>query len=316
MIYKNSIKILFSNFDIVWKNILYYILVFLITGGLCYICINPIYKLLSAGGLVTDFLNVYSDFVSNLNLTALFTSINTLFEKLTDILQNNLSHVWINFVGIGTTLLFFKFILSNLTIMPSCNSLHYYMGSMNKHGYYLSFGETFGRNFRFVLVNFLVMLPLRVLYLGIFILCLKLFKISFVMSIMAIIIIIFGFVLLFSLKYSIFAGWAPTMCVMNYGVFKSLKVSIKNAFRIFPKVFSNSIGIVITIILSNVLIGTFTFLVGLVLTIPASYLLYSIFGMVVVYEGQGMRYYVDVYNVITPKKKEVSDKLKSMKFIV
>ena len=78
MIYKNSIKILFSNFDIVWKNILYYILVFLITGGLCYICINPIYKLLSAGGLVTDFLNVYSDFLSNLNLTALFTSINTL----------------------------------------------------------------------------------------------------------------------------------------------------------------------------------------------------------------------------------------------
>ena len=190
------------------------------------------------------------------------------------------------------------------------------MGSMNKHGFYASFRETFGRNIKAQLACFLVMFPLDVIYIGLFVLCLKLFSISFVMSIFAIILIIVGFALLISFKYSLFAGWIPTMCVMNYGVFKSLKTSVKNMFRIFPKVFSNAFGIVVTIVLSNVLIGTFTFMVGLILTVPASYLLYSIFGMVVTYEGQGMRYYIDVYNVITPKKKEISDKLKSMKYIV
>lgn len=316
MIYKNSLKILFSNFDIVWKTILYYLLVFLITGGLCFLCINPIYKLLEDCGIITGFLTIYSDFLSNLNLTEFFVSLNELVEQLGLVLKDNLRVVWINFAGLGITIFFVRVFLNNLTIMASCNSLHYYMGSMNKHGFYASFRETFGRNIKAQLACFLVMFPLDVIYIGLFVLCLKLFSISFVMSIFAIILIIVGFALLISFKYSLFAGWIPTMCVMNYGVFKSLKTSVKNMFRIFPKVFSNAFGIVVTIVLSNVLIGTFTFMVGLILTVPASYLLYSIFGMVVTYEGQGMRYYIDVYNVITPKKKEISDKLKSMKYIV
>jgi len=45
-------------------------------------------------------------------------------------------------------------------------------------------------------------------------------------------------------------------------------------------------------------------------------MLYCSFGMIVAFEGQGMRYYVDIYNVITPKKKETSDKLVEMKYIV
>ena len=55
---------------------------------------------------------------------------------------------------------------------------------------------------------------------------------------------------------------------------------------------------------------------GLLISIPASFLLYSTFGMVVTYESQGMRYYVDVYNVITPQKRELTDKLSNMKYIV
>ena len=62
--------------------------------------------------------------------------------------------------------------------------------------------------------------------------------------------------------------------------------------------------------------GLFTCLVGLIVTVPASFLLYSSFGMVSAYESQGMRYYVDIYNVITPKKKERLDKLTDMKYIV
>lgn len=316
MIYKNSLKILFSNFDIVWKTIIYYIFVFLITGGLCFLCINPIYKLLEESGIVTGFLTIYSDFLTNLNLTELFSSLNELIEQLGLVLSENLKVVWINFAGLGIIIFFVRFFLNNLTVMASCNSLHYYMGSMNEHGFWLSFRETFTKNLKTQLAYFLVIFPLDIIYIGLFVLSLKLFSISFVMSVFAIILIIVGFALLFAFRYSLFAGWIPTICVMNYGIMKSLKTSVKNMFRIFPKVFSNALGIVITIVLANVLIGTFTFMVGLILTIPASYLLYSIFGMVVTYEGQGMRYYIDVYNVITPKKKEISDKLKSMKYIV
>ena len=316
MIYKNSLKILLSNFDIVWKTMLYYIFVFLVTGGMVYLCLNPIYRLLEQSGFIENITTVYSDFLTNLNFTQLLLTINDLILQFTSILTENLSTVWINFAGLAFVVIFLKTYLSNLTIMPSCNALHYYMGSMNKQSYVLSFKETFGPNLKAQLAYFIVALPLKVLYAYLFVLSLKLFDISFVMSIVSIFLIAISFCILLGFKYTLFTSWIPTMIVMNYGVFKALKVSVKNSFRIFPRVFSNAIGIVITLILCNFLIGVFTFMAGLIITIPFSYLLIGSFGMVVTYEAQGMRYYVDVYNVITPKKKEISDKLNSMKYIV
>lgn len=316
MIYKNSIKILLSNFDIVWKTMLYYLLVFAITIGLGYLCINPIYILLNNSGFITNITTIYSDFITHLNLTELFLNINDLILQLTSILKNNLNTVWINFAGLGIVILFVKSYLSNLTVLASANTLHYYMGSMNKHGFYLSFSETLSKNLKAQLVFFLINLPIKIIYFVLFVLCLQMFKISFAMSLLAIAIILVGFVVLFAFKYTLFAGFIPTVIVLDYGIFKALKTSVKNTFRIFPKVFSGAILVVITIAVLNIVIGLCTFMVGLILTIPMSYLLFATFGMVTVYEGQGMRYYVDVYNVITPKKKENSDKLKSMKYIV
>lgn len=316
MIYKNTLKILLSNFDIVWKTILYYLLVGLITVGLGYLCINPIYILLKNSGFVDSVISIYSDFITHLNLTELFLNINELIIRLASILKHNLSRVWINFAGLGFVVLFVKSYLSNLTTLASANSLHYYMGSMNKHGFYLSFSETLAKNLKAQLVFFLINLPVKIIYFVLFVLCLQMFKISFAMSLLAIVIILVGFVLLFAFKYTLFASFIPTIIVLDFGIFKALKTSVKNTFRIFPKIFSGAILVVITIAISNFVIGICTFMVGLILTIPMSYLLYATFGMVTVYESQGMRYYVDVYNVITPKKKENSDKLKSMKYIV
>lgn len=316
MIYKNSIKILLSNFDIVWKTIVYYILVFLFTGGLCYLCISPIYNIMTETGLNNDIVATYSEFLTNLNLTQLFSSINDILTNFVSIIADNIGRLWINFVGLFFIIFFVRVILCNLTIMASCNSLNYYMGSMNKHGFYYSFGEVFAKNIKVQLLYFVISFPLKVLNYLAFYFALKLFNYSFVISILAIFLIVIGFVLLITFKYILFCGWIPTMVVMNYGIIKSLKVSIKNTFRILPRVLSVIIGVVISIFLANFLIGLFTFMVGFVITIPASYLLYSVLGMVLVYEGQGMRYYVDVYNVITPQKKENSDKLKNMKFII
>ena len=97
---------------------------------------------------------------------------------------------------------------------------------------------------------------------------------------------------------------------------KNLKIAFKNSFRRFGRTFGGAVGVVLVMIILNGLLGVFTFLVGLLISIPMSFMLYSSYGMIVTYEAQGMRYYVDIYNVITPKKKENSDKLSEMKYIV
>lgn len=316
MIYKNTLKITLSNFDIVWKTIMYYVLVFGLTGLLSFLCLEPIYKILVQSGFIENLTNSYSNFLTNLNLTGLLADMDDLVWQIGSILKHNLSTVWINFAGLAVIIFFFRTFLSNLTIMASCNSLHYYMGSMNKHGFCASFKETFGVNLKVQLLYFVISFPIKVLFYFLCFLCLKLFGISFWFTMLALVLLLSLICVYCAFKHSLLDGWVPTMIIMNYGVWKALKTSIKNSFRIFHRVFAGAVGVVITLLITNFFIGIFTFMVGFLITIPFSYFLVSVFGMVITYEGQGMRYYVDVYNVITPKKKEIADKLSAMKYLV
>jgi len=190
------------------------------------------------------------------------------------------------------------------------------MGSMNKQGFFVSFFDVLKKNALTQLVYFFITLPINIIIIAFLLLSVRLFSISFAWSLFAVFIIILGYVLLTALKNTIFVSWIPTMVVMNYGILKSLKISFKNNFRKFARIYGGMVGFVLTVFFINVFVGTFTFMLGLIITIPASYVLFSSFGMVAVYEAQGMRYYVDIYNVITPRKKEISDKISDMKYIV
>ncbi|MBE5738289.1 MAG: hypothetical protein E7354_00940 [Clostridiales bacterium] len=317
MRYKNSVKIVFSNFNIAWKSMLYFFLVIVATLGLLYLAISPIYALLASTGFIGEVLEVYANFLSSLNFTELLLSAKTLGVELIDIFTANMSTIWFNFTAIALILGFFVAIVSNLTIVPMCNSLNYYMGSINNYGFYSSFSDTFGKSLKISLIQYFVALPIDAIIIAIFVTSLRLFNIGWwAMSLIAPFVIMITLVILLSLKCTLFASWIPTMVTMNYSVWRSLGVAIKTSFRYFWKVFGTSVGVVLTIFVLNVFLGLFTLGAGFLLSIPTSFLLYSAFGMVVTFEGLGMRYYVDVYNVVTPMKKEKTDRFEDMRYII
>lgn len=316
MIYKNSIKILFSNFSLVWKMMLYFLLVFAVSGGLLLLFVSPIIKTIENAGFFESFVDLYSNFVSNLNLSEVFQELSLLIDELLQFMIDNIADLWGNFLGIVFVLFFLISFLLSLSNLAVCNSLHLYIGSMNKQGFFVSFAECFVKSFKFTLAKFIVVLPLNLLYGWLFLILLKLFGYAWYLNILALFVIIVGFVLLFAFKTMIFSVWCSTYVVLNYKIFKSLKTTIKTVFKRFSRFFSVAVGIVLTIFVLNIFLGLFTFIVGFIVSIPISFMLYNVYGMVSIYEGQGMRYYVDVYNVITPSKKETADKFKDMKYIV
>ena len=316
MLFKNSIKILFSNFKNVWKSLLYFLGVFVFTILFMYLAIKPIYNLLVDTGFIQGVLDVYANFLKSLNLEDLLLSIKELGGEFLDILNENIGIIWINFVAIFLTMFLFNIFMSNLAIMANCNCLNYYMGSMSEQGFYMSFKETFGRNLKITLAHYFVSLPMKFLTIGLFVFSLKLFSVTWLWSMGAVFLIICILVLTLSFNLSIFVAWIPTMTILNFGVWKSFKMSLKMVFKKFGRIFGCAVGLVLTLITVNMFLGLFTFGVGLLVSVPASYMLYSAFGMIIGFEGQGMRYYVDIYNVITPRKKESSDKLAEMKYIV
>ena len=257
MLYKNSVKILFSNFSLVWKSLIYFLSLFLVVVGLLVAILHPIYQLLTEAGFVSKLVEVYTDFLSSMDFNELVGTFSHLWERFMEIMNANLPQFWFAFIFVVIVLFVFSAITSNMTIMANCNSLHYYMGSMNKHGFYSSYSETFGKNLLLQIVYFLVSLPLNCINLVLIVLGFKLFSSVWILSIFSGFLIFLEIMLLHAFKFSLFSSWVPTMVVLNYGVFKSLRVAIKNTFRNFPRVFSGSIGIVFTIIIINIIFGLF-----------------------------------------------------------
>ena len=305
-----------SNFSNVWKMMVYFLFVFAVSAGLLFLFVNPILITIENAGFFDRFVELYSNFRSNLELSVFFQEISSLIDSLFQFMIDNIAELWLWFFGIAFVVFFLNSYLLRLSNMAICKSLHLYIGSMNKQGFYTSFSDGFGKNLSFQLVRYLFSLPINILYAVLYLLSLKLFGISWFVNILAVMLIIVGAVLLFALKTVVFALWCPAYVVLNYGIFKSFKTAVKTVFKRFGRFFGAAVGVVLTIFVLNVFLGLFTFIVGFLVSIPISYMLYNVLGMVCIYEGQGMRYYVDVYNVITPNKKETADKLKDMKYLV
>lgn len=317
MRYKNSIKIVFSNFNIVWKSMLYFLGVAVFASLLLYFSVSPIFELLKTSGFVTNVVETYTEFLTSLNFSEFMLAIKDLGADIIRIFSENMSTIWINFTLIALILGFVVVVFNHLAIYPMSNSLNYYMSSINSYSFYGSLSDTFGKSLEVTLVKYLVSLPIDFIIAIIVCFSLGLFNTKiWIVSFFAPFLIMLIVVVLFAIKSTLFACWVPTMVTLNYGVLKSLGVGIKTSFRYFWKVFGTAVGMTLTVIVLNVFLGLFTFGAGFLISIPASFLLYSAFGMVVTFEGLGMRYYVDVYNVITPPKKEKSDKFEDMRYIV
>lgn len=316
MTFKNSVKILFSNFNIVWKTLLYLLLLFVFVGVVVFLLASPIVEMVDTAGFFNRFVDLYTDFLTSLNLTALFDSIAQLGGEIFIFFTDNIAELWVYFVAISLILLFVMPIIVGLLSMPTCISLNLYMGSLARQSISVSFKENFGKNLKIQLAYYFTTLPINILGIGLLILSFKLFNISWIVSLLAVFGIVIGFILFVSFKHALFVAWVPTAVITNYGIWKSLRVSMKLVFKKFGRVYGNAIGIVLTIMCINLAMGLFSFMAGLLLSIPISFVLLGVFGMTTVYEGQGMRYYVDIYNVITPKKKEDSDKMKDMLYML
>jgi len=121
--------------------------------------------------------------------------------------------------------------------------------------------------------------------------------------------------LLTSLRVTLFSGWVPYMVVKNAGVLSGLVNGFKCIRKRFVRIFSASIGVVLTIFIISVL-GLFTFGVSLIITAPAAFLFIATFNMVSFYSSTGLRFYVDSTSVYAPKKTEMVESYKIYKNVI
>lgn len=316
MLYKNTFKLIFSNTSLIWKILFYIIIAGLIVGGLSLLTALPIIQVLVNEKFFDIISEMYTKFLSNLDLQGLIQRIGDLSVKFLDIINENIGQILLSVFGFGFVFFIIGSIILKSYSMPVGVCLYYYMSSNTKQPFMNAFASSFKKNILFQLVSLLILLPVNCIVYYLLLYSFRLFSYGGLFIIISPFVILFGFAVIMSLKHTILCGWLPGMVVRNKGVFSGLAEAMLVPKRRFAQTFGNAFALELTAIFLNVFGAVFTYGVGLILTIPFTILMYSTFGMVAYYSANGQKYYLDPYNVMAPKTMEYTDKLGNQKYIV
>ncbi|MCI5797732.1 MAG: hypothetical protein MR024_03855 [Firmicutes bacterium] len=312
MMFKNSMKLLFANFSTIWKTMVYYILVTALFVGLLYPVWGLLGEYLNADGAMTKlFDSIMSiNIASNLpaTLSELYVGLSALFNGILTLFTTN---VWLA-IYISFIVFYLIPFLYGLTDLPIQETLFGYMSSLTKYGYAHSFVRKLGKSALLQLFKCLIMLPFSALIVFIVMQILSLATLGGAIIYILPFLLIISICVFFAFKRTLFSGWIPAIVVYDCNIFVGLSRGFKAVFRRFWKILSNALIIMLILFGLNYIFGLpAIFIIG-----PLSNLILNIFEMVMFYESQGMRYYVDLDTIVTPKKLEESDSFRKTKNII
>lgn len=289
MTYKNSFKLLTNNFSIVWKQLLYLLLISVFSLGIAYCIFLPVMDILISEGVISQFTEIFETIYTSPR--DIVTACKDAFLNLTKVLSANFSKVGVNIIF---ALFFAKFIFDILKYMSYYNAtsvLYMKLTSFLDVGYTRNFISTIGSSIRYALARVVYNLPFDIIVVLLFY-AFFIFINGTITIIIGLFVFITLLVVLLACKISLFTPHATYMIENQTPAFKSLFKGHKKISKNFIKIFSNSIIVVISIIFANISIGVFTIGAGLIITLPTSLIFVCIFNLTSYLGACGERYYL------------------------
>ncbi len=305
MMFRNSFRLLFANFSLFWKELLYRIIIL----GVCSLLLLP---------TLNNFLSLEStplffENIKNLFLHFPFYSLKDYFVYVWQALQSLFACISELFVNNSFGVFYIFFIL--FFVQPFLISmgdiavgevLYCSMSSLSKVSYTGMYVRKIGKSVLYSLIKTLVSLPFIVLMLFSLYGFLYLAMLNDIWLIFAPLLMIVSFVIIMGLNICLTSGFMPALVVYNCNMKVGFSKGIKAVGRRFFRCLS-TISMLLLLLLS---IGLLFGVLSTLLLLPLGYMLILIFKMVMFFGSQGMNYYVDLDTILKPKKLEETDKLK------
>lgn len=311
MMYKNTFRLFFSNASSIWKTFLYLLVTSLVTGLTLLIAL-PVIKALSNAGVFAQIGELMSKLFTLMESGEFGSSLISILDNTTKVILDSSI--------IGYVIVFFVILVIAINIFGSiyslsmADNLYGYMSSGFHGQYMVSMFDTIKKGTLLGLAKTIVVFPVDIVIFIVLSFCVKLFTLGGLYAVFAPIIILATFTILFSLRLTLFCGWESAICVQDCSVFAGLKMGIVAVSRRFARTLGCAFALILTILSVNIFASLFTLGFCLVITIPSSALLVTIFGNVMYFGSQGMRFYVEDDFVISPKKLEVTDSPRKTKY--
>lgn len=313
MIFRNTFRLLFSNFSNVWKLLLYYFICFALTALVCGFFIAPVIRELASANVFSDFAELVRNFFSR-SPSSSAHSWQEICSRIVDILTDN---VTLRFYTIfsGVWILFVFPITLDMSKLAVGEVLYGYMTSQVKYSFAGRYIKNVGKSLAYSIVRYAVQLLLTIMNIFVFYYCIHLL-VQGGSNILLAVLVFALFIMLCALKNTMFSCWMPAIAVLNIDVFSALGVNMKTTFRKFFSIYSTMIVLEVIAIGFNLICGVFTASVGLIITLPLTIFVFTIAQMVSFFFAHGMRFYVYPDMFISPKKFEEQDSISRIKNLV
>ncbi len=301
MSYKNSVKLLTSNFSLVWKQLLYMLVTSLAIIGIVYGVAHPIITTLRAEGVLADFSAFFEKIYTSPK--DVFSTLSNSVNHLSEVLSHNIGNLWVSMLFTVLFGVVINSILKNISLFNISNIMYMKMTSFTQVGYFQSLVSTSLVGLRFSLAKFVLKIPISsikilILY-GFF---------SLVSTPLSVVLGLFIVILLLTLittfELTIFSAMAGELLSKKGLAFKAFFSGCTHVFKKFWRIFSNSIITILTLMLVNLFLGIFTFGAALLVTLPASYVFVAIFELANYFGARKERYYISNSIIVTPLGEE------------
>lgn len=299
MTYKNSVKILSSNFSLCWKQLLWQLIGGALVAGIAFAAATPVLQMLKNNGFFASTANVFESIYA---APKKFPSMSVdLIETFGDLIKAHAHTLWPSYVGFFLILLLGANFVSCVGRYACGEVISAKMASNASISFTNRLFSTLGRSVSFACVNLLVAIPFVAAIVGVGIAYVKLAQTT-ATTIALLPVASFVIYLLFATKLTISSCHMPSMIDGNRNPFTAFGKGLKQMSQTrFWRTFSSSICVVLTIVFVNVFIAIFTVGAGLIITIPASSVFVACFNETTFYAMSKRNFYISELIVVNLK---------------
>lgn len=311
MKFRHTLQILIDNFSVTYKQLVYKLVITLITAALTMAILYPLLKMFT--GLaefknlvegVKDFFNklIEGDIeeLANINIRE---KVQTALDSINSLIKSHTSIIALAIVGILLIRLINMF-FSSLGNFAAAAVINDKMALRAQSPFFV----TLLRNLKNASLYSLMYVPLSFLYDAIcftlmFFVAFKL--LVFVPFIWRIFLFVTVIVFALTVKLTFASDWLPALIRGKKKPLEAFAYTFSRKNKNTLNVLSNFIVLVLIIFAINVIALLFTFGVGALITVPASYVVLNCFQLVNYYDREELKYFLDKNTIIKPEKEEI-----------
>ena len=299
---KNTLKLLLANSRTVLSDLIFRLVFALVFIGIGATFVIPFFKSISHNPasieLISSLKNLLvSFFKGGASLAAADVRLVSAWKSFGSVLCSHISDLtWVS-VGIIILAVLYAFV-NGMANYASGVAINSHMSSLTHVDYFRAILHKFGRGFLYQFITAVIDL----VWTGLLAFLCGLFLHNTIthLSILALTISLLLFVLGKAVFNAFFSNFLPSVVAGGNKIGVALKESFRLGAKRFGSLFAQYTFLAIVIIYLNVSVAICTLCVGILITLPVSYIIVSCMKLVNYYADTKRKYYIDYDNIIVP----------------